>query len=179
MSNNSSVPNGSSTDLFENKIDHSPSLKVFNGEESAISGDEFRSLFQRRHEYARFLLELSTRQQELIAQGEYSGLIDLLLRKQTALDALQGLSQTNPPLLEQWKSHRDSISITLRRECEHWLSVTEQILAQLMELEQTCTSQLQTKQNETQSQLEAVSNTIHVQDAYRQEPVNSRFDRSQ
>ncbi|MBL4883547.1 MAG: hypothetical protein JKY95_03290 [Planctomycetaceae bacterium] len=179
MSNYTPVTAGLLRDLSEENVAQTPSLRVFNGNEPPLTGDDFRSLFQRRHEYSRLLLELSTKQQELIGQGQYNELIELLLKKQTILDALQSLSGTDPPLLEQWKENRETISVALRRECEHWLSLSEQVLAELMDLEQTCTSQLQQKRDATQSQLEAVSNTIHVQDAYSQESFDSQFDRSQ
>ncbi len=164
---------------FKEQITNAPSLRVYTGEKAVANGEEFRGLFQRRHEYARLLLELSTKQQSLIEEGEFSGLIELLLRKQTVLDELQAISQTDPPLLEQWKKMRDTISMAHRNECDQWLVRSEEILAQLMDLEQRCTSQLQHKRDATQSQLEAVSSTIHLQDAYTQPPVNSRFDRSQ
>ncbi len=168
-----------SADSLEEQVPQAPSLRVYTGEAALRGGHEFRALFQRRHEYARMLLELSTRQQQLIETAEFSSLIELLLRKQTVLDELQAISQTDPPLLEQWKDKRDSISQTERQECDHWLSLSEQVLSELMDLEQRCTSQLQHKRDTTQTQLEAVSGTIHLQDAYSQPPVSHQFDRSQ
>ena len=172
-------PSGRPADPTEELSRRVPSLQVYTGDSAIKGGEEFRSLFQRRHEYARLLLELSNKQQTLIDEGEFSDLIELLLRKQTVLDELQAISQTDPPLLEQWKEKRDSLSGTHRQQCEQWLAQSEEVLAELMDLEQRCTSQLQHKRQATQSQLEAVSSTIHLQDAYHHRPINSRFDRSQ
>ncbi len=166
-------------DSFNEQIPPAPSLRVYTGKSSPGSGEQFRGIFQRRHEYARLLLELSNKQQRLIEEGEYSGLIELLLRKQTVLDELQAISQTDPPLLEQWMKKRDSLSGVHRQECEQWLAQSEKILAELMDLEQRCTSQLQQKRETTESELEAIASTIHLQDAYTQPPAGSRFDHSQ
>jgi len=179
MPNHSSAHSKSLNSLNEKNMSQSPDLRLFHGEDSARPGEKFRSLFQRRHEYARLLLDLSTQQQELISHAQFGGLIELLLRKQTLLDALQELSQGEPPLLQQWENNRNLIPETVREECEHWLALSEQVLADLMELEQTCTSELQQKRDHTQTQLEAVSNAVHMQDAYHQDSFQSQFDRSQ
>ncbi|MCA8983131.1 MAG: hypothetical protein R3C12_11320 [Planctomycetaceae bacterium] len=141
-----------------------------------LDAPELRRRFQRKYEYSRVLLELATQQQELIEGDDFTGLIQLLARKQTLIEALQAVSVVEPPLVTQWRLCRDRMEPGMRRECEAWLEQSEQLLEQLLEFEQQCASRLQRQRNDTQQQLAAVSGTLHVQEAYQDFPEASHFD---
>jgi len=147
---------------------------------AVLSGDlplgELCRRLQQKCEYARIIDDLSSQQQELIDAGDYSGLVQLLARKQTAVEYLQNASQVDPPLVEQWKQKRDQLPQELRIQCERWLSATETYLQETRSRDEKCTAEMQQRRDQTETQLAAISAAIHTQDAYR-DPVESRhFD---
>ncbi len=141
-----------------------------------FSADEMQTLFQHRFEYSRLLTELTEEQSTFISSQDYSGLIELLMRKQTVIEALHQYSNGQPPLQQQWKELRDSLNSQARSECEQLLEATEQNLAVVMEKEATCTQQMQSQRDHTRAQLEVVAGGIAVQDAYHDDSNSSQFD---
>ncbi|MCG6154500.1 hypothetical protein [Rubinisphaera margarita] len=143
-----------------------------------LSAEQMCQLIQRRFEYSRLLLEISVEQESLIQQGQYAELIEILLKKQTLLDALRTCSDCDPPLPRQWHSLRNQLPSEERSRCESLLEQTENALASLMDREQVCTDTLQRQKDDTQTQLQLVSGGIAVQNAYQDDDGNSQFDRN-
>jgi len=144
--------------------------------ENMLTLKELRQLLQHRHEYSRVLLTLADAQSELIDQGEYSGLIELLVQKQTVLDAFHQSSQLSPSLREQWHAVRDQLEAGPRQECERWIAETEANLERLIASEQTSTEQMQVKRDQTRDQLQLVSAGLAAQDAYTDQEQGQQVD---
>ncbi|WP_339742427.1 hypothetical protein [uncultured Rubinisphaera sp.] len=140
------------------------------------SADQMQSIFQHRFEYSRLLTELTDEQSTFISSQDYSGLIDLLMRKQTVIEALHQYSNGDPPLQQQWRELRDSLNSQDRAKCEKLLEETEQNLADVMQKEATSTQEMQSQRDRTRAQLELVSGGIAVQDAYHDDSYSSQFD---
>ncbi|HCS54119.1 hypothetical protein [Rubinisphaera sp.] len=140
------------------------------------SADQMQSIFQHRFEYSRLLTELTDEQSTFISSQDYSGLIDLLMRKQTVIEALHQYSNGDPPLQQQWRELRDSLNSQDRAKCEKLLEETEQNLAEVMQKEATSTQEMQSQRDRTRAQLELVSGGIAVQDAYHDDSHSSQFD---
>lgn len=140
------------------------------------SADQMQSIFQHRFEYSRLLTELTDEQSTFISSQDYSGLIDLLMRKQTVIEALHQYSNGDPPLQQQWRELRDSLNSQDRAKCEKLLEETEHNLAEVMQKEATSTQQMQSQRDRTRAQLELVSGGIAVQDAYHDDSHSSQFD---
>ncbi|TWT62051.1 hypothetical protein Pan54_27900 [Rubinisphaera italica] len=163
-----------SIELIYLTIDRAPERQFMTTK--LYSADEMQSIFQHRFEYSRLLTELTDEQSTFISSEDYSGLIELLMRKQTVIEALHQYSNGEPPLQQQWCDLRDSLNSQIRSKCEQLLDATEQNLAEVMQKEAACTQQMQSQRDHTRAQLELVSGGIAVQDAYHDDDQSSQFD---
>lgn len=135
------------------------------------TGTTDRAIFDHlrtRREFCSALLDLSQRQRRLIADGDISGLLAVIGRKQRILGRLDALRQDQPPVLADWRRRRDELPASLRERCESLLQETEEILAELLGEEQTCTEQLTRRRDETRRQLSEISSGRQVLNAYGQ-----------
>ncbi len=148
-------------------------------QENLLTGPELRQRFQQKFEYSRVLLEFSEQQQTLIESGDYSELMNVLQQKQLLIEALQQVSQTDPPLAWQWKTRKEQLPPSLRQECEYWLLQSEQLLEQVMQQENNCTQQMQQQHQQTQQQLATASINLDVHDAYQDYTDQNSFDYNQ
>ena len=128
---------------------------------------EFLETFRTRREHFQALLTLSRRQKQLIAESDYSELLAVLGQKQRLLGRLEELNRHQPDLRRRWQDQRESLDGVLRDDCEHLLAETEALLAALLDEEQTSTSELSARRDETQRQLQAISQGSQIHDAYR------------
>ena len=133
-----------------------------------LAPSEMLTVLNLRRQHCRNLLDLSRRQRGLIDSSEYSQLLTILGQKQRLLGRLDELSKQHPDLRAQWKTLRDTAEYDLRDDCEHVLAETEAILADLLSEEQQSTDHLARRRDDTQKQLQAVSQGARVHDAYRE-----------
>lgn len=128
---------------------------------------DFLKLFEARREYCRRLLGLSRQQRDLILADDYTALLSVLGKKQRILGHLEELKELHPRLLERWQVEREHLDPQSRDDCEHVLAETESILSDLVHEENQSTRQLTERRDDTQRQLQALTNASQTQDAYR------------
>lgn len=128
---------------------------------------DFLRIFKSRREYCQALLELSSRQSDLIAEDDYEHLLMVLGQKQHLLGRLEALNQSQPELWSDWRNRRDSFDPDLLDDCEHVLAETESILAELVQHENASTEFLTRRRDAARQQLQSVSHGADVHNAYR------------
>lgn len=137
---------------------------------------DYPKLFSVRLEYSKALLKLSFQQQDLINQDDYSGLLDVLGKKQRLLGQLDQYKKQLPMLWEKWKRDRDQLSAEKREACEQILSESESVLAQLLQNEDTSTQHMVVRRDRTKQQIQSLNQGERVGEAYRDSlaPVTHR-----
>lgn len=137
---------------------------------------DYPKLFSVRLEYSKALLKLSFQQQDLINQDDYSGLLDVLGKKQQLLEQLDQYKKKLPALWEKWKSDRDQLPEEKRESCERILSESEAVLAKLLENEDTSTQCMVDRRDRTKQQIQSLNQGEKVGEAYRDSlaPVTHR-----
>lgn len=113
-------------------------------------------VLQRRREYCRAMLELSRRQIDLINEGNFAELLQLIAQKQRVLEHLSELGQTFGGIVNFWKSERDRLATELRARCQQAIDDAESLLAESMSLEKQGTAVLSQRRNETQGRLKEI-----------------------
>jgi len=137
---------------------------------------DYLKLFSVRLEYSKALLKLSIQQQALIDQDDYSGLLDVLGKKQRLLGQLDQYTKQLPKLWERWKGERDLLSFEQRESCEEILSESEAVLSTLLENEDTSTKSMVDRRDRTKQQVQSLNQGEKVGEAYRDSlaPVTHR-----
>ncbi|MCA9017000.1 MAG: hypothetical protein KDA77_16830 [Planctomycetaceae bacterium] len=137
---------------------------------------DYPKLFSVRLEYSKALLRLSFQQQELINQDDYSGLLDILGKKQRLLGQLDQYKKQLPALWEKWKSDREQLTAAQREACEQILSESEAVLARLLQNEDTSTQCMVDRRDRTKQQIQSLNQGERVGEAYRDSlaPVTHR-----
>lgn len=136
----------------------------------------YSKLFSVRLEYSRALLKLSIQQQELIDQDDYSGLLDVLGKKQRLLGQLDQYTKQLPKVWEHWKIERELLSAEERESCEGILSESEAVLSELLKNEDTSTQCMVDRRDRTKHQIQSLNQGEKVGEAYRDSlaPVTHR-----
>ena len=134
-------------------------------------------IFQTRREYCVALLELSLQQGRLIADDDYPQLLKVLQQKQHLIGRLQDYTRTYAALWNQWKQQREQLEPQQQADCDRVLDETEQILAQLLQVESESTTDLKQRRDATQQTLQNVSqgNQAHLAYHDTQAPATHRF----
>ena len=137
---------------------------------------DYLKLFSVRLEYSKALLKLSIQQQALIDQDDYSGLLDVLGKKQRLLGQLDQYTKQLPTLWAQWKGERDLMSVEQRETCEEILSESEAVLSKLLANEDTSTKCMVVRRDRTKQQVQSLNQGEKVGEAYRDSlaPVTHR-----
>lgn len=143
-------------------------MQVHQGDEHMPASDreDFLSVFKMRRDHCRALLTLSRRQSDLIAQNDYTRLMDVLGQKQRLLGSLGELRRAQPALWEQWQASRDALPPKLREQCETLLEESEGFLAQVLTFEKAGTDAITRRRDATQRQLRTIEQGTHVRHAY-------------
>jgi hypothetical protein len=128
---------------------------------------DYLATFRTRRDRCRELLDLSNEQDSLIERDDYTGLLDVLGRKQRILSEFAEAKQNQPELLSHWKTERDALAPELRDECEHLLAESESLLGMIIQEEKSSTEQLTSRRDETQGRLQTITQGSQVHDAYR------------
>lgn len=128
---------------------------------------DYPKLFSVRLEYSKALLKLSFQQQALIDQDDYSGLLDVLGKKQRLLGQLDQYTKKLPALWKRWKGDRDLLSLEQRETCEEILSESEAVLSTLLENEDTSTKSMVDRRDRTKQQVQSLNQGEKVGEAYR------------
>jgi hypothetical protein len=116
-------------------------------------------VLQRRREYCRAMLELSRRQVELIDDGNFTELLQLIAQKQRVLDHLAELGRSFGGIVDFWKSVRDRLAAEVRSRCQAAIDDAEALLAESMDLEKQGTAVLSQRRDETQGLLKEIGDT--------------------
>lgn len=127
----------------------------------------YLDLFTTKRDRCRALLELSRRQATLIARDDYTGLLDVLGRKQLILAELDNLKTEHATALARWRIDRDGLDDTARSDCETVLAETETLVARLVDVERSSTESLAARRDTTRDELESLAGGAAVNDAYR------------
>ncbi|WP_298866376.1 hypothetical protein [uncultured Gimesia sp.] len=137
---------------------------------------DYLKLFSVRLEYSKALLKLSIQQQSLINQDDYTGLLDVLGKKQRLLGQLDQYTRQLPSLWEQWKRERSLLTLEQRETCEEILSESEEVLSKLLEIEDTSTKSMVDRRDRTKQQVQSLNQGEKVGEAYRDSlaPVTHR-----
>lgn len=138
---------------------------------------DYHKLFSVRLDYAKALLALSLQQQELIDQDDYTGLLDVLGKKQRLLGQLDQYKKQLPALWEKWKTDREQMDQAQREACEQVLSESEAVLAQLLQNEDNSTQCMIDRRDQTAQQIQSLNQGERVGEAYRDSlaPVTHRY----
>jgi hypothetical protein len=134
---------------------------------TALNLLEFERLLEDRRGHCARLLELSRRQRDLIAGGEYTALLGVLGQKQQILGRLGRQQHTQPALVEFWRSRRDALPPDDRRRCEQLLAELDDVLARLVGEEQSSRESLARQRDATRGELEQLNQGADVHRAYR------------
>lgn len=113
-------------------------------------------VLQRRREYCRAMLELSRRQTELIHDGNFTELLQLIAQKQRVLEELAALGRSFGGIVDFWKSVRDRLAADVRSKCQSAIDDAESLLAESMALEKQGTTVLTQRRDETQGRLKEI-----------------------
>lgn len=139
---------------------------------------DFYSAFHLQQACCQALLELSVRQSELITEDNYVEMMEVLQSKQSLIDHLGQLSQTQQPLRTAWTSQRTALSESDRVRCDAVLSRTERLIEEVLSSEQSSTQSLLARRQLTQRELQSLSAGVQAQLAYQSRPPTaaSRLD---
>ncbi|MCA9117770.1 MAG: flagellar export chaperone FlgN [Planctomycetaceae bacterium] len=129
---------------------------------------DYAAAFQTRHDSCRRLLHLSQAQHILIDEGHFDRLIRLLAEKQTLLESLGNLHSQFISPVDRWRKDRETLPNAVRQHCEKLLNDTEQILADLIQQEQSAAETLTTRRDQTRDDLKAISGGSRIHNSYRQ-----------
>ena len=130
------------------------------------SAEQFLQAAEVQRDYAIQLLSVSQMQRELIENGRYSELIELLQHKQCILDRLHDRDAPNRQCLKDWPSMRSRFASGERNSIEQTLSESERLFGDLAQHESECQQLLQTQRDETGAQLKRLSQNQNVRAAY-------------
>lgn len=120
----------------------------------------------KRRDYCRGLLDLSRRQREFIADGNYTELLEVVSRKQRLLGRLDALKQEQPEVVTNWNHRRHDLPEDIRGGCETLLKDIGETLRVLLEEEQFCTDRLTERRDDTRRQLSEITNGRSANNAY-------------
>lgn len=122
----------------------------------ATQQPDLLDVLQRRREYCRAMLELSRRQTDLINDGNFTELLQLIAQKQRVLEHLSELGRTFGGIVNFWKSVRSRLATDLRVQCQSAIDDAESLLAESMTLEKQGTAMLSQRRDETQGRLKEI-----------------------
>lgn len=125
------------------------------------SQPELLDILQRRREYCRAMLELSRRQADLIHDGNFTELLQLIAQKQRVLEHLAELGREFGGIVDFWKSVRDRLSSDMRARCQAAIDEAESLLAESMTLEKQGTAVLSQRRDETQGRLKEIGESAN------------------
>jgi len=135
---------------------------------STVPGDaNLLDMLTARHTLCAELLDLSAQQRRLIAEDDYPQLLDILARKQRLLGRLDTVEPSYATVKEQWLLRRDSLDVGVRRDCELILKDLDEMFRRLLDEERSGINELTQRRDETQRQLQAISEGTRVHAAYR------------
>lgn len=107
------------------------------------------------------MLELSRRQADLIHDGKFTELLQLIAQKQRVLEHLAELGREFGGIVDFWKSVRDGLASEVRTKCQAAIDDAEALLAESMTLEKQGTEVLSQRREETQGRLKEIGQTAN------------------
>jgi hypothetical protein len=128
---------------------------------------EFERLLEDRRSHCARLLELSRRQRDLIASGDYTTLLSVLGQKQQILAGLDVHKTRQPALIAFWQRQRNILPAEDRQRCEALLAEVDRVLALLVGEEEASSASLVRQRDATRSELEQLNRGSEVHRAYR------------
>ena len=131
-------------------------MKTVTSQPDTKSQPDLLDVLQRRREFCRAMLELSRRQSELIEDGKFSELLQLIAQKQRVLEHLAELGRSFGGIVDFWKSVRDRLAADVRSRCQAAIDEAESLLAESMALEKQGTAALSQRRDETRGRLKEI-----------------------
>jgi hypothetical protein len=127
---------------------------------------QFVQSLNTRRGHCAHILELSRRQPELIADGRYAELVDVLHQKQHVLERLAELSHAGTGGAESWRAGRLAVPADLRERIESLIDDVERLLRDVADEEDQSIGRLRQRRDKTASELRAISEGAQAQRAY-------------
>ena len=134
--------------------------------------DRLAELVSQKCQLLQSVQELAIRQEELIARGEMTSLLEVLVVKQRMLEELQAVERRLEPFRLQDPQSRRWRNEELRRQTAAWLQECQELLADILRREKRCEVELLRRREETAEQLRNLCTTGQMLAAYEEvEPI--------
>ncbi len=134
---------------------------------------QFLSYFEQRRDAFRELLRLSARQQEHINGDDYSELLVVLGQKQQIINRVVSTRSQHTQVVDHWRQQRKHFNSESRSRCDALLSEAETLLSQVMESDERSTTDLRSRRDATQGQLQKISQGTQAHRAYATDEVST------
>jgi|YNPMSStandDraft_1061717.scaffolds.fasta_scaffold02031_7 hypothetical protein len=128
--------------------------------------DRLAELVSQKYRLLQSVQELVARQEELIERGEMTSLLEVLVVKQRMLDELQTLERRLEPFRHQDPQTRRWRNEVLRQQTAARLQECQKLLADILQREKRCESELLRRREETAEQLRNLCTTSQMLAAY-------------
>lgn len=145
-----------------------------------MNTETLANLIAQKLQLVELLAKLSRAQMELIDGGDMNRLLTVLAAKQRLLNQLQQLEQALVPFRDEDPDQRVWASAEARELCRLNAARSEQLLAEIMQLERQGEAEMIRRRDETARRLEEVECAARAHTAYVDIPVAavSQFDMS-
>ena len=128
--------------------------------------DRLAELVSQKYRLLQSVQELAVRQEELIARGEMTSLLEVLVVKQRMLEELQAVEGRLEPFRHQAPQTRRWRNEELRRQTATQLQECQELLADILQREKRCEAELLRRREETAEQLRNLCTTGQMLAAY-------------
>ena len=143
------------------------------GRIAVVTETKLYSLLLTQRDLCTELLELSQLQVELIDRNDFMGLFNIINSKQQLIARWERLRQGYPDLNEIWRALRIRMTAAEQWKYNKVISEVEALYSSLLEQERTSTDLLTVSRDESQRQLNDISQGASVHYAYREEESSS------
>jgi hypothetical protein len=133
---------------------------------SAIQDSDIPKILTKQRDLCESLLNCSKRQLPLIDSEQYSELREVISLKQRLLEQWEVVKRERPQFVRTWQVRKAHLSSEDRNTCETLIVEIEKLYEQLLTEEQQGIETLMHRRDQTQSQLQGISNGARAQRAY-------------
>ena len=137
---------------------------------STYETEQLVELVSQKHDCLTRLQDLGRKQVELVGAGELKGLLELLAAKQKQIDRLGQIEKGLDPFRGQRPDERRWPSEEDRRRCAALIDECDQLLAEVVQCEQTSESQMRQSRDRTAAVLHSAHTAQRARGAYTAQP---------
>jgi hypothetical protein len=131
-----------------------------------LATDRLAELVRAKHDVLLPLCELARQQASAIEAQDTDRLLSLLAAKQPLLGQLERLERALDPFRSENPDQRTWRSPGERRACQQVAEKANALLAEILQLEQTCGGQLKAQRDQTARQLQQAGHLLAARSAY-------------